>query len=104
MDNSGMVSSLDIVGYAAKTEELKAELLSCLADVFKDTAMGSRVIVQESRFANLSELLLVLANRCGMDLELLLKEICSHARSGVVKNDAFSGDHKAVIELMNAHR
>lgn len=90
----------DIVGYAAKTEELKAELLLSIAGVFKETAMGSRSAVCEEEFAHAAELLLMLANRRGIDLSSLGAELNRQARTGLVRGDAYSADHRAVLAFI----
>ncbi len=97
MNNRGADMPLDIVGYAAKTEELKAELLSAVAAVFKNTAMGSRAMPREDGFAHMLNLMLMLANRCGMDLDTVGSEMFRQAKSGLIGDDAFAGDYRAVI-------
>lgn len=90
----------DVVGYAAKTEQLKAELLQSIADVFKETAMGSRAALCEEQFAMSLGLMLMLANRRGIELEKLAARVKAQARAGLVRGDAYSGDYKAVLAFV----
>ena len=101
MDNNNADMSLDIVGYAAKTEELKAELLLGVAEVFRNTAMGSRALPSEERFADMLSLMLMLANRCGADMQAIGREMLAGAKAGLAREDAFSRDHRAVIGFVN---
>ncbi|MBR6401083.1 MAG: hypothetical protein IKS17_07685 [Firmicutes bacterium] len=98
-DNSADIGR-DIVGYAAKTEELKAELLQSIASVFRQTAMGSRAALCEEEFAHAAELLLMLANRRGIDLQRLGTELNRQARTGMVRCDDYSADHRAVLAFI----
>lgn len=100
MNNSDAVMSVDIVGHAAKTEELKAELLNGISGVFRDTAMGSRILPSERDFARSLNILLMLANRCGIDQAVLADEMRSQAKAGIVRGDDYTRDHKAVLAFI----
>ena len=100
MNNNNAELSFDIVGYAAKTEELKAELLSGVAAVFRDTAMGSRTIPREDVFARMLSLMIMLANRCGTDHAALARELRAQAKAGLVRDDAFARDYLAVLHFI----
>ncbi|MBQ9518967.1 MAG: hypothetical protein IJR59_03630 [Firmicutes bacterium] len=97
MVNNSADISPDIVGYAAKTEQLKAELLLSVANVFKETAMGNRAAACEEQFAQTLTLMLMLANRRGIELERIGTLVKQQARAGLARNDAYSEDHKAVL-------
>lgn len=90
----------DIVGYAAKTEQLKAEILLSVAGVFKQTAMGSRAAMCEEQFAQALDLMLMLANRRGIELERIAALMKQQARAGLARDDAYSGDYRAVLAFV----
>lgn len=100
MVNNSADISPDIVGYAAKTEQLKAELLLSIANVFKETAMGSRSSACEEQFAQALSLMLMLANRRGIEPERLGALIRQNARTGLVRSDAYSNDYRAVLAFI----
>lgn len=99
MNNNNAEISFDIVGYAAKTEELKAKLLSGMADVFRDTAMGGRKIPDEGRFADMLCLMIMLADRCGADTGLILREMRTRAKTEMAGDGPFSQNCKAVLRF-----
>ena len=92
---------LNIVGYASKTEDIKAQLLKSVAELFVQTAAGSRKLPQESSFADVCRLVLMLANRCGTDMETLRREIKFQAKTGLAGEDDLYKDHRAVLSFVD---
>ncbi|MBQ9605090.1 MAG: hypothetical protein IJR45_06725 [Firmicutes bacterium] len=92
---------LNIVGYVSKTEDIKAQLLKSVAELFAQTAAGSRKLPQESCFAEVCRLAVMLANRCGADMDEICREIKLQAKTGLALEDDFYKDYRAVLSFVD---
>ncbi|MBO5560864.1 MAG: hypothetical protein J6A07_04370 [Firmicutes bacterium] len=92
---------LNIVGYAAKTEDIKAQLLKSVAELFAQTSAGSRKLPRESCFAEVCRLALMLASRCGADMNEVFREIGLQAKNGLALDDELYKDYRAVLSFVD---
>lgn len=97
MKDDSLNIGFDIVSYAAETEHLKAELLAAVADIFRDTSMGAGKMPDEEHFARAGNLLFMLANRRGIGIEDMFREMRTQARTGLARGDGFGRDYGAVL-------
>lgn len=98
---------VDIIGYTAKTEELKADLLFTVANMFKQTATANgkrRYSPTEETFAQALSLLIMLANRYDINFKQLYSIVAMQAKSGLLGEDEnIKNDCKAILAFFNAN-